>query len=737
MLSLGFVLLFAASVAGETVYLESLNNDAYRRSQELGQPETLNFRLRHSSGEVELNLEENVRLNANAPIFINRRKENGDSVAVHINVPENEEMKFFQDKRNGAYARTTCLPGPHGPCFNTLEGNVVINGKEYKLQPVTDGADKRHASLGVPHTLEELKHAHTTGHTTMGGKGIAIATHDDYVIRDDELPNEDPSEIEGLTEEEVDRFERLLARLEHKATIVRNKRQAIVAHGIELVLAIDHLVYNLFAEIHNTLGVEGILAKMREYYSHVINGVDLRYASIQEDDISFYVTVAGFSISTQESDSPWLTYGGDTTDGLAGLQFMRTWRDETEGLPVHDHAAFITGSDIAYSGSSGVVGIAYLDGVCTFWGVSINEEFGYFQGAGVLAHELGHNLGAPHDSGETGGPCDPNADFIMQPFVPSLSATSTTINPWRFSSCSIESFRTYVNSLGTDDCTLDQATIYNVTEFNLHNSSLAGQLYSNNEQCELLRGDGATFCSGNADTADVCRRFGCASSGSTSCFRYVAAHGTACGNGLVCFEGLCQLEDSTQPPPTAAPPTAAPTTAAPTTAAPTTAAPTTAAPTTAAPTTAAPTTAAPTTAAPTTAAPTTAAPTTAAPTTPAPTTPAPTTPAPTTPAATSPRVTETTTDFETTTSQGLTCVNNGRNGFYCNQLRMFFGNKNRMCKRFAADCCGMCLTICRKDRTVRGRETYTCSDLIDVFGLENTCDMFAYECCYTCHIAKR
>ena len=47
-------------------------------------------------------------------------------------------------------------------------------------------------------------------------------------------------------------------------------------------------------------------------------------------------------------------------------------------------------SNIQAGGSTGVVGIAYLDGVCTFWGVSINEEFGFFQGAGVLAHELGH-----------------------------------------------------------------------------------------------------------------------------------------------------------------------------------------------------------------------------------------------------------------------------------------------------------------------------------------------------------
>ena len=36
------------------------------------------------------------------------------------------------------------------------------------------------------------------------------------------------------------------------------------------------------------------------------------------------------------------------------------------------------------------LGIAYLNGVCRDNRVSINEEMGFFQGAGVLAHELGH-----------------------------------------------------------------------------------------------------------------------------------------------------------------------------------------------------------------------------------------------------------------------------------------------------------------------------------------------------------
>ena len=37
-----------------------------------------------------------------------------------------------------------------------------------------------------------------------------------------------------------------------------------------------------------------------------------------------------------------------------------------------------------------IAGIAYLNGVCNSYRVSINEEYGMFKGSGVLAHELGH-----------------------------------------------------------------------------------------------------------------------------------------------------------------------------------------------------------------------------------------------------------------------------------------------------------------------------------------------------------
>jgi len=46
----------------------------------------------------------------------------------------------------------------------------------------------------------------------------------------------------------------------------------------------------------------------------------------------------------------------------------------------------------------------------------------------------------------------------------------------------------------TASCTLDTPDIYDEGEFNDNTDYLAGTEYTEDEQCELLLGDGATMC---------------------------------------------------------------------------------------------------------------------------------------------------------------------------------------------------------------------------------------------------
>ena len=51
---------------------------------------------------------------------------------------------------------------------------------------------------------------------------------------------------------------------------------------------------------------------------------------------------------------------------------------------------FYCRGNLYYNGNAGVAGIAYLNSVCSSYKVSLNEEDGFFEGAHILAHEVGH-----------------------------------------------------------------------------------------------------------------------------------------------------------------------------------------------------------------------------------------------------------------------------------------------------------------------------------------------------------
>ena len=57
------------------------------------------------------------------------------------------------------------------------------------------------------------------------------------------------------------------------------------------------------------------------------------------------------------------------------------------------------------------------------------------------------SLGAPHDSGVENGPCDPEAYYLMAPYVAYVYENTRNTQPWQFSRCSVQSFRDYFDEL--------------------------------------------------------------------------------------------------------------------------------------------------------------------------------------------------------------------------------------------------------------------------------------------------
>lgn len=118
-----------------------------------------------------------------------------------------------------------------------------------------------------------------------------------------------------------------------------------------------------------------------------------------------------------------------TTNAAALLEQFAGYRSASSTLRSRALAHLLTGKDL----DGTTAGIAYMDAACSDeHGASLSSRsYGTTISALIMAHELGHNLGAPHD-GEAGACSATGGGFIM---APSVSGYST------FSNCSVQAMR--------------------------------------------------------------------------------------------------------------------------------------------------------------------------------------------------------------------------------------------------------------------------------------------------------
>jgi len=125
-------------------------------------------------------------------------------------------------------------------------------------------------------------------------------------------------------------------------------------------------------------------------------------------------------------------------DASSILGEFKTWGQGTGHFSTtFDVASFWTSRDLTSGGSSGVIGIAYLGGICNSNKYNVIEHYTTsLNGLKVdQAHELGHNWNASHENGST---------YIMNP---TLSTANNTWDPT--STSSITTFKNSRTCLGS------------------------------------------------------------------------------------------------------------------------------------------------------------------------------------------------------------------------------------------------------------------------------------------------
>ncbi|PAA68514.1 hypothetical protein BOX15_Mlig018498g1 [Macrostomum lignano] len=221
----------------------------------------------------------------------------------------------------------------------------------------------------------------------------------------------------------------------------RQSNQAATDLEVELLLLLDHTVWNAFKTIYSTDAAA--MTELHYYYTHILNGIDTAFRNVGNPSMS--VKCTGLTVAKTQADSQWMPPAGssDATDASAILGYIKSYAVGKTA----DHVMAFTRTDIQSGGNTAVCGMAYVGGACQDTRVSINEDQG-LQSWGTASHELAHNMGSDHDNDQPA--CKVAYKFLMSPSAGSYSL-SDVANSYRFSPCTVTFMKNYL-ATGKAEC---------------------------------------------------------------------------------------------------------------------------------------------------------------------------------------------------------------------------------------------------------------------------------------------
>ena len=432
----------------------------------------------------------------NPPSFV----EDDDGLKLDTIEEEEEDVQMYEDEESQSSLMIT---------NESSHPNVSVEGiilGQYQIMPVEDY-----------HIL------------TVIANDLA---HDYEIIDDNEVPDKDGDDEEGMEME----------------TQRRQRRSAVPAVVRPEVLVVVDTA--LLAQLG------GSAQAATRYARNFWAAVNLRYRHLSRPGVE--LGLAGVIVARSPATTPYLRdskVSGNTFEAGAALDLMgKHFYSTKTQFPIFDLVVTLTHLDMCSSrGQAGcrksTAGYAYVGGACVvnkrlekINSVAIVEDSGGYSGVIVAAHEVAHLLGAVHDgdaaAASVGGPgarsCGWDEGYIMS----DLKHTAHPERALQWSRCTAAQLRHFL-------ATPAASCLRNAP----HSSSFslrAGPAPSLDEQCAKRHGTRSCF-----SDARVCTQLFCVSPRTGRCISYhPAVEGSSCGPHSSCRDGRCvQTADTAQPSP--------------------------------------------------------------------------------------------------------------------------------------------------------------------------------------------
>ncbi|MPC69059.1 Venom metalloproteinase antarease-like protein [Portunus trituberculatus] len=306
----------------------------------------------------------------------------------------------------------------------------------------------------------------------------------------------------------------------------------------------------MYIVVDSTLTAKlGSSTNVKNYLGVFWNAVNLRFATMTDPKIK--LVLAGALIVSDSSDETYINDNILTQNYINGdntLESLSKWAfEKRDSLPPHDMVYLMTGKDMASvedgAIQKGLAGIAWLSAACVVapsnsksYNTAMGEDSALYTGVMTAAHEVAHNLGAPHDGSGDAASCSWNDGFLM-------SYIQGNSNKLLFSSCSQSLMKAYVSSNSAACLHTDTAT----SQITL-SSTLPGEKVSMDQQCQAATGQSGAYASTSVSENSLCYLLVCQWKQQEGYYIYTytqstgepAAEGSPCKSGGKCKNGSCQ-----------------------------------------------------------------------------------------------------------------------------------------------------------------------------------------------------